>query len=791
MITLLVAGCAVQHETIIPPGKSQSVVLDNKESDIKETKEETSDKTLSSGSVKEKVLAYIHQKIKDPEKVKQIETKINAMSEKEVIEWLNQLDSEKNIPPERQHWNEIMQQVVNAYQSGHYSKGIEFAEKANQYALKNFGETDPDTLKSINYLALLYESQGRYGEAEPLYRRFYQLSEEVLGPKHPDTLTSINNLAALYESQGRYGEAEPLYKRCLQLSEEVLGPKHPSTLTTLLNYSACLVMLKQDNYALLHLKKLELSLRHYAGDMLKSTQQLRVRRKFMMSKSNFQDPLFTLAFQSKNPSIMAFAGDVMLRWKCIQEEAETIMNRLIHSSQDPRIIQLGKTINSLRQQMSIFNPKADMNALIQKLEQQEVKLAQLSNAYQHYLNKSNVRMDDLKLMLPPKTAVIELKQYQHFNFKTGELEEMRLAAALILPNAERIILEDLGPRKDALAIFEKVRIAKTQQERTSALKQLYSKLFGVFDQHIAQAKTIYISPDGLTHQIAFSRLVLPDGRFWVQRQTLCRIQTSRDLMNQHKKASNQGTLVAMGGIDFNHFPDVNVTSSAPKTDDVATHRSIQRTAETTPEFKPLTFSQIEIQNIVPFYQARWKKTPQIYQGANASEYQIKHLDTPPHILHLSTHGFYLSASEDHTERPMMLSGLALAGSNLGLKGKKDKGNEDGILFAIEVAGLNLSGTELVVLSACDTGKGTIDKSEGVYGLLRAFRLAGAQDDMMTLWPLYDQSSSEFLSHFYKTWLSSAKMTPSKALRQTQLSFIEQNKDSTLWAPYVMVGGGLQ
>jgi CHAT domain-containing protein len=441
--------------------------------------------------------------------------------------------------------------------------------------------------------------------------------------------------------------------------------------------------------------------------------------------------------------------------------------------------------------MSIFNPKADMNALIQKLEQQEVKLAQLSNAYQHYLNKSNVRMDDLKLMLPPKTAVIELKQYQHFNFKTGELEEMRLAAALILPNAERIILEDLGPRKDALAIFEKVRIAKTQQERTSALKQLYSKLFGVFDQHIAQAKTIYISPDGLTHQIAFSRLVLPDGRFWVQRQTLCRIQTSRDLMNQHKKASNQGTLVAMGGIDFNHFPDVNVTSSAPKTDDVATHRSIQRTAETTPEFKPLTFSQIEIQNIVPFYQARWKKTPQIYQGANASEYQIKHLDTPPHILHLSTHGFYLSASEDHTERPMMLSGLALAGSNLGLKGKKDKGNEDGILFAIEVAGLNLSGTELVVLSACDTGKGTIDKSEGVYGLLRAFRLAGAQDDMMTLWPLYDQSSSEFLSHFYKTWLSSAKMTPSKALRQTQLSFIEQNKDSTLWAPYVMVGGGLQ
>jgi len=235
MITLLVAGCAVQHETIIPPEKSQPVVLDNKESDIKETKEETSDKTLSSGSLKEKVLAYIHQEIKDPEKVKQIETKINAMSEKEVIEWLNQLDSEKNIPPERQHWNEISQQYVKAYKAGHYSKGIAVAKKGYQYALKNFGETDQDTLTSINNLAFLYQSQGRYGEAEPLYKRCLQLREEILGPKHPDTLTSINNLALLYNSQGRYGEAEPLYKRCLQLSEEVLGPKHPDTLTSINN----------------------------------------------------------------------------------------------------------------------------------------------------------------------------------------------------------------------------------------------------------------------------------------------------------------------------------------------------------------------------------------------------------------------------------------------------------------------------------------------------------------------------------------------------------------------------
>jgi CHAT domain-containing protein/Flp pilus assembly protein TadD len=700
------------------------------------------------------------------------------------------------------------------YQSeGRYGEAEPLYKRCLQLREEVLGPKHPDTLTSINNLGLLYQSEGRYGEAEPLYKRCLQLREEVLGSKHPDTLTSINNLALLYQAQGRYGEAEPLYKHCLQLREEVIGPKHPDTLSTLLSYSSCLVMLKQENQALLHLKKLELSLRHYAADMLKSTPQLRVRRKFMISQSGFQNVLFTLAFQSKNSSIQSFAGDVILRWKCVQEEAETIMNRLIHSSQDPRIIQLGQNINSLRRQMSIFNPNVDMNALIQDLEQQEVKLAQLSNSYQHCLNKSNVKMKDLKLMLPPKAAVIELKQYQHYNFKENKFKDMHLAAAMILPNAERIILEDLGPMKDIFVMFAKVRKAKTQQEKTPALKQLYSKLFGVFDRHIAQAETIYISPDGLTHQIAFSRLILPNGQFWIQRQTVCSIQTSRDLMDQNKTINNQGTLVAMGGIDFDHFPDAKITASDQKTDDSDTYLSRQYIAN---EFKHLLFSEKEIQQIAPYYQIRWKKTPQLFKGNMASEYQIKHLDTPPHVLHLSTHsfylsaeyqikhlnapphvlhlsthGFYLSASEDRAERPMMLSGLALAGSNLGHKGQKDKNNEDGILFAIEVAGLNLSGTELVVLSACDTGKGAIDYSEGVYGLVRAFRLAGAHDVMMTLWPLYDQSSSEFISHFYKTWLGSAKMTPSKALRQTQLSFIKQNKDSSLWAPYVMVVRNLQ
>jgi len=668
-----------------------------------------------------------------------------------------------------------------------YGKAEQFYKRSLQLSEQVLGVKHPDTVAKINNLGLLYISQGRYEEAELLLKRCIQLMEDILGPKHPSKLTSINNLALLYLSQGKYVKAESFYKLCLQLCEEVLGPKHPDTLSTLLSYTICLTLLKQNKNALLNLKKLELSMRYYAGDTLKSTQQLRVRRNFMSYNSDFQSVLLTLAFQSKNPSILSFAGDVILRWKCVQEEAETIMNRLLHSSQDPRVIKLGQLINNLRRQMSIFNRKVDMSALIKKLERYEVELANLSNAYQHYLNKSNVRMDDLKLILPPKTAVIELKQYFHFNFKTGELEDTHLAAVLILPNAKSIIWEDLGLLKDKRILLEKVRTVETLGEKTFALKQLYSKIFGVFDKQISQAKTIYISPDGFTNNIAFSRLILPDGRFWIERQNICRIQTSRDLFDQANPI-NQGTLVAMGGIDYNQFPNISLEPNSKTTDNYAYERIIKSTSERIESFKSLRYSKIEVENIKMFYQLSQKKIPLIFSGNSASEYQLKHLKSSPHVLHLSTHGFYLEYSEYVTERPMLLSGLAMAGCNLGLKGKKGPRNEDGILYSIEVAGLNLSGTELVVLSACDTGKGTIDFSEGVYGLLRAFRLAGAHNIMITLWSLQDLSASDFLTIFYKTWLSKSNMTPLKALRQTQLSFIKKNKDSTLWAPYVLIGG---
>ena len=127
----------------------------------------------------------------------------------------------------------------------------------------------------------------------------------------------------------------------------------------------------------------------------------------------------------------------------------------------------------------------------------------------------------------------------------------------------------------------------------------------------------------------------------------------------------------------------------------------------------------------------------------------------------------------------------------GLHGEMGSEGEDGILYAIEAAGLNLNGTELVVLSACETGRGVVDYSDGIYGLVRALRIAGADSVIMTLWPVNDLQAQNFMVRFYQHWLQSPAIDPGTALRETQLMYLNHplktlNKPQ-VWAPYVLIG----
>ena len=167
--------------------------------------------------------------------------------------------------------------------------------------------------------------------------------------------------------------------------------------------------------------------------------------------------------------------------------------------------------------------------------------------------------------------------------------------------------------------------------------------------------------------------------------------------------------------------------------------AITRAAESFGSFGPLKASGEEASQLKEWYLRFRKDEPaETWSGAAASETRLKALTAPPRVLHLATHGFYLPGS---APEPMLLSGVALAGANRALA----KNEDDGILFALEAQGLNLDGSELVVPSACDTARGSLDYAEGVYGLVRAFRTAGARNVLVTLWPLNDGEARDFMT----------------------------------------------
>jgi CHAT domain-containing protein len=199
-------------------------------------------------------------------------------------------------------------------------------------------------------------------------------------------------------------------------------------------------------------------------------------------------------------------------------------------------------------------------------------------------------------------------------------------------------------------------------------------------------------------------------------------------------------------------------------------------------FARLAASGDEAMEVKEWYQRlRGDEPAEVWSGTDASKVRLMDLKSPPRVLHLATHGFYLA---NETRDPMLQSGVALAGANRALA---DKSGE-GLLFALEAQGLNLEGSELVVLSACDTAQGSLDYSEGVYGLVRALRTAGARNVLVTLWPLNDGEARDFMISFYKEWLSQIRSDPAKALRDTQLKYLKQDKlrDPRVWAPYILI-----
>src|SRR5205085_6052251 len=294
---------------------------------------------------------------------------------------------------------------------------------------------------------------------------------------------------------------------------------------------------------------------------------------------------------------------------------------------------------------------------------------------------------------------------------------------------------------------------------------------------LGETKQLLVSPDGELNLIPFAALVDEHGHYLLERYSFTYLTSGRDLLRLEARRESKGGPVVVADPAFG-APALVAASSRAGTKSSAGENSHPRVDYSQVFFGPLPGVTEEVRALKELLpQASFLTKEQATKAA------LKKLKGPS-ILHIATHGFFLqdepttdnavaqardatrlSKLVGHVADPLLRSGLALAGAN-----KSGNGNTDGILTALEAAGLNLWGTKLVVLSACDTGVGEVKNGDGVYGLRRALVLAGAESQVMSLWAVSDRSTRDLIVGYYKALLQGAGR--GAALRQVQLQMLK-------------------
>ncbi|MFM8277066.1 MAG: CHAT domain-containing tetratricopeptide repeat protein, partial [Cyanobium sp.] len=657
---------------------------------------------------------------------------------------------EKALGPDHPDTATSLNNLAGLYRNqGRYGEAEPLYKRSLLIREKALGPDHPDTATSLNNLALLYHSQGRYGEAEPLYKRSLAIIEKSLGPDHPDTATSLNNLAGLYHSQGRYGEAETLYKRSLAIREKALGPEHPTTATSLNNLAE--LYKSQGRYG-----EAEPLLRRgfgiqslfLQGQLPLLPQAARLAQ--VQALGSGWEGAFSGADRSGSAAELALFS--RLNRYGLVLEIEQRQAQLARAPGAPQAL--------ARQIADLTTRLADVAIPVAQRQELEKRRADLESELYRLLPSLKPQLVEpaqVARLLPAGAVLVEFQRYKPFDGrqKQGQQWGAPRYLALVLSPAGATRAVDLGP---AAAIDPLIARALTESEAsggepTALWQQVNEKVFPpALRQLLAGAKQWILAPDGELSRIPYAALPAPQDpqRRLTDTVALRLVSSGRSLLPQSTaNAGAPSRPLVLADPDFGPAP--------------ANGRGWSR----------LLGSAKEGQAISQLLRA------DLYEQARATTAVLTDAKNPA-LVHVASHGYYASASDTpppaappppagglrsamaglpaSREDAMLNSGIVLAGANRSLRpdlvpaaapSSTNPGSaDDGYLTAKEAAQLQLRGTELVVLSACDTASGEQQSGEGLYGLQRALSVAGARSTLLSLWKVDDDATAFFMERYY-------------------------------------------
>ncbi|GBE92964.1 kinesin [Nostoc cycadae WK-1] len=717
---------------------------------------------------------------------------------------------EKTLGKEHSHVASSLNNLAELYRlQGNYQQAEPLYLRSLAIYEKALGKEHPHIAISLNNLANMYESQGKYQQAEPLYLRALAIYEKVLGKEHPYVATSLNNLALLYRVQGNYQQAEPLYLRALAITEKILSNVHPNTATRLSNLAG-LYQAKGDITRAIDFLHRGLEIERQNLNLIFAVGSEQRKQSYIETFLGTTYATVSLSLQEarnqKTAASLALTTVLRRKGLVLDAVADSIQILRAQLEKNPENQKLFVQWLQIQQQLSALvfsdseqqtpNLKTQLEQLEAQKEKLEAAISAKSDAFRQQTQP--IELAAIQAKIPQDAALVEIVQYQPYNVKAKtdaqKWGKPRYAVAVLRSSGEPKWL-DLGEASeiDSLAIDFRAALA-TGRTFNKLARTLDEKLIAPIRPLLGNARHLLISPDGQLTLIPFEALKDEQDKFLIGRYAFSYLTSGRDLLRFKSSNNNASAPVVLADIDYNNQTQ---TVGSAKASGVRGSQNRRSSDLVNLEFGSLPATKDEaagIKKVLP--------NAKLLLGKDATEKAVKQLQSPS-ILHLATHGFFitdieqnLNASPDleltprqpkilEVENPLLRSGLALAGANK--RNQVKTGNDDGVLTALEVAGLDLRSNQLVVLSACDTGKGDVKVGDGVYGLRRALVIAGSQTQVLSLWLVDDAATKDLMVKYYQN-LKAGKGRHD-ALRAAQLELLnsQEYNEPQYWAAFVPSG----
>ncbi len=690
-----------------------------------------------------------------------------------------------------------------AYNSniGNFDEAIRLGTIALEISKKVLGEEDPQYALLVLNLGYFYSSVGNHAESIRLDNIAMQLLKKLLGEEHPYYALSLNNLAVEYDRVGDYTEAIRLGNIAMEIQKKVLGEQHNEYQMSVINLA--------DFY--LHAGKYDESSKLYRKSFngLKSyilskfiTMTLDERSAYwngmdMISVFNNDLPYDAYIHPDTSMASIAFDSQIFIKGLLLNTERE--IKKIIEQSGDTTFanryykVKQDRAILDDLYQVSPENREIDADSLAKVIEREERLLVRASKELGDYTKNLSISWRDVQKNLKDNDLAIEIASVKDTAAKQLVYVAFVLKKGMSAPEIVKLFNTD-----DFYDI-------KTKEYYTTP--KLYNLVWQPLAEYLKDTKTVYFSPVGQLHNIGIEYLSGDDGKIFAEKYDTYRLSSTRELAMTHTINPNRKA-TTYGGIQYEFTPD-DWRSLRDVNDSIErSFRDIPQIADNlrggSSGMSYLDGTKLESAAIANLLRSV-NYDVNALSDASATEESFKMLSgSGIQILHIGTHGFYesegdmenagykfyMAASQQTDEdKALSCSGLLFAGANSALNPKRvneiPEGADDGILTAKEISRLDFSGLDLVVLSACQTGLGEIT-GEGVFGLQRGFKKAGAQTIVMSLWKVADESTQLLMVEFFKNLTAGHSK---RAAFLAALNTVRQKYPNPLyWAAFVMVDG---